>query len=288
MKKILSPLLALLFVLLLLTSCKPEAVISEKPENKETVKLNQWVLDDELCSFEVIDSDADNKDGYSVRVRAENKSKKTLMFSLNRVSLNGYMCDPYWGIKVKPGEKISDSIKWDKKYFNENSIEKVTDIEFSLKVYDYNRWNIEPYIIKHYVIFPHGEGAVKPFEREINENDTIITENEKCSMIITGYRYDKNSGFTVEACLENRLKDKTLMYKMENSVIGEKSVAPYWSFEVAPGKHANVSIHWTPEQLEAGEAEDFSSLQFTLRVFEPDDPEAKDIIYQTYTANPVF
>jgi hypothetical protein len=76
--------------------------------------------------------------GYTVNVYLENKTDKTLMFSVDEVSVNGYMADPFWAKEVYPGKAAFTSMSWSDTTFDENDITEVEEIEFLLKVYDSN------------------------------------------------------------------------------------------------------------------------------------------------------
>lgn len=76
--------------------------------------------------------------GYTLKVFLENKTDKELMFTVDDVSVNGFMCDPFWATSVAGGKKSNSSIAWLSSSFEENGIEKVEEINFTLRVYDSN------------------------------------------------------------------------------------------------------------------------------------------------------
>lgn len=87
---------------------------------------------------------------YSLKVFIENKTNKTLMFSWEDTSVNGYMCDPFWASEVAGGKKENTEISWFISTFEENDIDyqNISNIEFCLKVYHMNE---ETYDITTYV-----------------------------------------------------------------------------------------------------------------------------------------
>lgn len=74
--------------------------------------------------------------GYTLKVFLENKTDKELMFTVDHVSVNGFMCDPFWATTVAGGKKSNSSISWMDSALEENGIEQVEEITFTLRIYD--------------------------------------------------------------------------------------------------------------------------------------------------------
>lgn len=81
--------------------------------------------------------------GYTLQVYLENKTEKTLMFSLDETSVNGFMCDPFWAESIAAGKRSNSRICFSESEFEKNGIEAVEEITFTLRVYDYNDWTAE-------------------------------------------------------------------------------------------------------------------------------------------------
>lgn len=84
--------------------------------------------------------DADGLMGYTMKVFLENKTDLELMFTVENVSVNGFMCDPFWADSVDAGKKANESISFLESDFVENGIEAVEEIKLTLRVYDNNDW----------------------------------------------------------------------------------------------------------------------------------------------------
>lgn len=78
--------------------------------------------------------------GYTLKVFLENKTDLELMFTVENVSVNGFMCDPFWADTVDAGKKANESITFLKSDFEENGIETVEEITLTLRIYDNNDW----------------------------------------------------------------------------------------------------------------------------------------------------
>lgn len=157
-KKIISVLLA--FVLLLsfvgcsstetasTESLKVEKASTETTEPTETTQetkepefQEEILVDNENCTFKITDIESDGDWGYTLKVYLENKTDKNLMFSWDDVSVNGFMCDPFWATSVQAGKKANSEISFSETDFEENGIENVENIEFKLSVYDDDNWD---------------------------------------------------------------------------------------------------------------------------------------------------
>jgi len=92
--------------------------------------------------------------GYTLKVLLENKTDKELMFTVDDVSVNGFMCDPFWAISVAGGKKSNSSISWLESSFAENGIDQVEEITFTLRVYDSDDIMADNLLKKDFTITP--------------------------------------------------------------------------------------------------------------------------------------
>ncbi len=90
--------------------------------------------------------------GYTLKAFVENKSDKELMFTVQNVSVNGFMCDPYWAVSVDAGKKSNSTISWLDTAFAANGIETVEEITFTLRAYDSNDWLAEDVINETFTV----------------------------------------------------------------------------------------------------------------------------------------
>lgn len=84
--------------------------------------------------------------GYTLKVYLENRTDKNLMFSVEDAAVNGFMCDPFWAAEVRAGMKANEQISFSTGDFEANGIREVTDILFTLHVYDSDDWMAEDYV----------------------------------------------------------------------------------------------------------------------------------------------
>lgn len=112
------------------------------------------LVNDENCTVTVKGIDADNLFGYTLNVYLENKTDKELMFSVDKVSVNGFMCDPFWASAVSAGKKANEQISFSESDFEANSIEEVTEISFTLNIYDNSDWTAEYLVEETFTVNP--------------------------------------------------------------------------------------------------------------------------------------
>ena len=117
---------------------KPADASSTSPSDAKPSGSSKEVVlaENENITVKVTGTETDPVWGYTVKVFLENKTDKDLMFSVDDVSVNGYMCDPFWASSVAPGKKANEKISFSEKSFLENGIETVEEIALTLRVYD--------------------------------------------------------------------------------------------------------------------------------------------------------
>lgn len=122
----------------------------------ESVFEELVLVDNEDVTVKVTGINEDTVWGYALTVYLENKTDKELMFSLNTVTVNGYMCDPYWAKTVAAGMKSNTEISWFADDLKANGIKEVEDVTFTLRIYDSNDWTAEDVLNESFIIHLHG------------------------------------------------------------------------------------------------------------------------------------
>ena len=128
----------------------PETTVPETTASAVEVML----VDDENCTVIIKGYDEDALLGYGVNVFLENKTDKELMFSIGEVSVNGYMCDPFWARTVSAGKKANEQITFLESDLEVNGIETVEEISFKLSVYDNGDWLADKFVEETFSVNP--------------------------------------------------------------------------------------------------------------------------------------
>lgn len=250
------------------------------PKFRETT-----LVDNESCLFEVVDIDPEGRMGYTLQVKLENRTQENLMFSLNNVSVNGYMCDPLWAATVNAGMKANEKISFSKTELERSAITEVTDIAFTLSVYNGDDW-MQPRLVEDtFSVYPHGEELAKDYPRTAQPGDIVLFDNEQCTMIVTGFDPENMWGYTVNVYLENKT-EKNLMFTVSDAAVNALMCDPYWATVVAAGKKSNTAISWLKEDFSVNGINRVERLTLPVRVYDSDDISAENLVEQTFELTP--
>lgn len=115
---------------------------AQLPEHPDTA--GQVVIaDNGALRFVVERADRENNAGYILHVYMENKTDRNLMFSWDMVSVNGHSIDPFWAVSVASGKKACSRITFYKSDLDDNGIDTVSEVSFTLSVCDYDDWTAD-------------------------------------------------------------------------------------------------------------------------------------------------
>lgn len=107
---------------------------------RESVPTDNIIIDNEHVSVTVIGYEEDTIWGYQVKLFIVNKTGKEIMVSISDASVNGYMADPFFATSVSPNKCAFSSVTWFSSTLEENGISEVTELEFTMRVYDNGDW----------------------------------------------------------------------------------------------------------------------------------------------------
>lgn len=98
---------------------------------------NVVVIDEDYYSVIFTYYDTDEFGDFYIDVLCENRIEdKVLVFSIDRVSVNNYMIDPWWAVEVKPGCCSNSTIWFSRADLEKNNIDHVININFDISVYN--------------------------------------------------------------------------------------------------------------------------------------------------------
>lgn len=242
------------------------------------------VVDNDSIYFEIKSIEWDSIWGYTLKCICENKTDKELMFSARDGYVNGWQCDPVWASTVAAGKKSNESLSFSKDTLDECGIEEITNITFTLHVYDSNDWMADPVEENEYTIYPLGEEADKEYKREAKDTDEVLVDNDNVTITIANKSIDKIWGYKLDVYLENKT-DKNLMYSIHDASVNGFMCDPFFATSLKAGKKAMVSITWGESSLaEQGlTPETVEELEIPFKVYNDDDWMADPILEEAYT-----
>ena len=260
--------------------------ITQPPTTQPQFAFPETVLtDNEHCTFTVRGIDPEGDFGYTLQVFLENKTELDLMFSLRGVSVNGYMCDPFFAATVSAGMKANEEISFLKSELEANGITEVTDITFTLAVYDSTDVLAEYLLEEEFTVYPQGEEALRTYERQSAETDITLVSNEDCAIIVTGFDPNSTWGYAMEMYLENRT-DETLMFSASDVAVNGYMCDPYWAVEVAQGKRCNSRITWSETDLTQNGITQVEKITFSIRAYDSENWLEGEVLSESFTITP--
>ena len=112
------------------------------------------LVDNEYATVIATDFYTDDIWGYTADLYIVNKTDKEVMFSVNEVSVNGFMADPFFATTIMPEKASFESMSWSEDTFAECGITDVENIEFILDIYDANDWLADKFVNENITINP--------------------------------------------------------------------------------------------------------------------------------------
>lgn len=243
------------------------------------------LIEDENCTVSITGIEDDSIWGYTLKAYLENKTDINLMFSLEDVSVNGFMCDPFWACSVSAGMKSHEDISFLADDFRRNGISAPSAIRFTLNVYDADNYTAEHLLSQSFTLYPLGEEAVEEYHREPAAGETVLFDNAYASMIVTGTDPDNIWGYGLCVYLENKT-DKPLMFSASDVAVNGFMCDPYWSVRVAPGMRSNTVISWFEDDFRENGITDVESIVLPITVSDAEDWMAEDLVNESFTLNP--
>lgn len=94
------------------------------------------IIDNDYVTVIVTGYEDDEIWGYTANLFLLNKTDKTVMFSVDDASVNGFMADPFYATSVSAGKCAFSSMAWSDTTLEENGITEVEEIEVLFRAYD--------------------------------------------------------------------------------------------------------------------------------------------------------
>lgn len=239
-----------------------------------TPDYSEVLVDRDDLFFAIKEVRSDTTLGYTWKVYIENRTDKNLMFSFEKVSVNGIMCDPFWAEVITGGRKGNCDITWMRDAFDSRSIGDVYEVNFTLNVYNDDDYTEAPLMRDPFTVFPMGEEKAVEAAKADAEARTgaivglnkVLIDNDTCSVIVTGYEPDNVWGYAMHVYLQNKSGDD-LVFSAENTSINGIMCEPYWAEVVASGKSAISTILWDKSSFDENAITQVSEISLPLKVY---------------------
>ena len=253
------------------------------------------IVNNDDFSMEVSCDDQDPGDGYTWNVHFENKSKNSdFAVSLMNTALSGVMCETdEWelsGWTIKAGGNKDAIVTWPVENIRFAQIDGVDTVSFELKVYRNNHFQEDDAMCvddRFTVIMEDTEGTEELTEEAetVSETETedteetemteelseetgerILLDNEMFKAVLLSNGEDSEGLPVWHMLLENHT-DNTVMFELDNSVINEWVITPYWTQVVLPGAKAYSDISWWNIDVDPELVKDVETASFDILVW---------------------
>lgn len=198
-----------------------------------------------------------------------NETDRALMYAIGDMSVNGVMCDPFWGCEVPAGETVTSEVWWGGD-LAEWGILALRDLRIEFLVFD-----SEDYAVDY--LYQDKIDLTLPAEGEVVEDvfydgfdEQVLAEGE--GFRLTARNYDPEGWFgpTVLLCLVNET-DRNLLFSADAVTVNGADCDPCWADEVWAGCAAYSEMSWSEPDLEEAGVKELSEVAFRLTVFDADD-----------------
>ena len=246
--------------------------------------FSQVLIDNDDLYF-AIKSVRDNAAlGYEWKVYVENRTDRNLMFSFEKVSVNGVMCDPFWAEVINAGKKGNCEITWMRDSLQEKQIGDVTEVDFTLNVYNDDDYTEAALMHDPFTVFPLGEENAIATVREPAAADHVLVDDDNCAVIITGYDPDNSWGYAMKLYLVNKT-DRDMVFSIDNSSVNGIMCDPFWAEIVCAGKASYSTVLWDNSALAENDITEVKEISLPLRVY-ADENIADPYVDETFELTP--
>ena len=287
MKKAFCLLLTLLLTFSMVACSAEEKKTTNKtsPSPAPIIFQEQVLVDNEACKIQITGIEPEGEFGYTLNAILENKSKdKTYVFALTGSSVNGVLANSIFGMELAPGEKANEGI-----YIGDEELQEAlgdfTDICLSFKVSDPEDWAAEPVADCTEHIYPLGKDKAKNYVRTPSDSDVVVADNDKVTIMVTGYAQDEYYGYYTRLYLVNKT-DSAVTFSADQVSINGMMADPYFSTDLEAGEALFTNIVWDVSFLEDNDMSKVEEISMVLFAYHIDNWDGEYLANETVVLNP--
>ena len=248
--------------------------------------FSQVLVDREDLYFAIRDVKEDSVLGYSWQVYVENRTAKNLMFSFEKVAVNGVMCDPYWAEVIAAGKKGNCEIIWLQDSLTQRQIADIRKVEFTLNIYNDDDYTEAPLMHDPFTVYPSGQDtpSFTPDRRTPAASDHVLVDNDNCTVTVTGFDPGNSWGYVMHLYIVNKT-DQDLVFSAQNTSLNDTTCDTYWAEIVTAGNAAYSAVLWDKGLLAENAITEVREIAFPLFVFS-DQSIAEPLVDETFRLTP--
>ncbi|MBQ8836869.1 MAG: hypothetical protein IJ002_05105 [Clostridia bacterium] len=117
-------------------------------------------------------------------------------------------------------------------------------------------------------------------------DETVVIDNEYCTVTLTGIEEDDFWGTSIKVKLENKSADKNYSFNVNDATINGVYLSASLYADVKAGKKANDEITLYVEDIEELDIGQYTDIAITLSVSDADDWMADPVVNETFHVYP--
>lgn len=257
------------------------------------------LVDEKGVKLILMDFAYDNYGGYEVTFYWENNTDEYLRHHFNDVSVNGYMCSPfYYGANndssLAPGMCAYDQLFFYASDLEECGITTVTELEFEARLfYDAGIWQWTDWVRDTFCVYPLGLEAAQKQERKPQDTDIMVFDTADYKMVITGFSENSTGGevwgivyeYIIHVYVENKT-DHDVQFVINNAEFNGEEYTAYYNYRsVSPGKARYMELAWEAK-MGIENYPNMDSLELTVQIKNMDDEKQSVVLEEKFTVIP--
>ena len=260
---------------------------TKSPEAQYTL-ADEVIVDNDFCKFTISKAEKTSLGGFRFKVLCENKTTdKTLMFSADDTSINGYTISALFAEKVAPGKKSNEEMSFSVTAMQEAGITSADEVVFSLRVYNYDNWREDDIVQETYTVYPTGMTAdqIVYAERRKVEGEQVVLDNDQVTFIILETSKGITGSYIMKCYLENKT-DKSLMFTWKDTSVNGFMMDPFWATTVPSGKREYSDISFSNSDLEKNDIKSIEEIEYTLHIYDSAHWMTGDVVNEQFVYKP--
>lgn len=124
------------------------------------------------------------------------------------------------------------------------------------------------------------------YSNDTSYENTVLVENEECSITIASIEPDGVEGFTINAVLENKSSEKTYEFSVSDGYVNGLYARPFFSETVEAGEIKEGIIAYPGDSLSSMGITNFTDIELAFRVYEDGNWEEDPVVEDSFHIYP--
>lgn len=231
------------------------------------------LVDNDDVSVTVKSFEPEGAWGPCFEMLLENKTDRSLYFTLSDPAVDGVMCDPYWGESVPAGASAYSDLEWMLQSLQEVGVHYIESVNGVLRVFDDDTFEDVYEAPVSWTVTVDGADtpAAEPvvFEHGFPVQEVLTGEELRFSVVDYDPAGSFDNGPQLVFYMENHT-DRTVYFSADDVSVNGFVCDPYWGMTVAPGMAAYGKCSWWQDDLEKAHVDEIETVQFTVQATDDD------------------